>query len=72
VLQQTHQPYLFGVTTMSRAQIAAVLGDRALAVQLMRRAFAEGREYTVYTHIDLGSELLRGYPPYQELMKPKG
>ena len=56
-----------------RAQIAAVLGDRENATSLLRRAFAEagvGFESQWRRHPDF--LLLRGYKPYQDLMRPRG
>jgi hypothetical protein len=56
-----------------RAQISAVLGDRENATSLLRRAFAEagvGFESQWRRHPDFC--LLRGYKPYDDLMRPKG
>ncbi len=39
---------------------------------LLRRAFAEGYGCTVTEHHDTDLESLWDYPPFQELMKPKG
>jgi len=38
-------PYLWGKNTVWRARIAALLGKRGLAVELLRRAFNEGLTY---------------------------
>jgi len=56
-----------------RAQIAAVLGDREEATNLLRRAIEEaGAGDRGDWHRDPDLRLLRGYPPYEELMRPKG
>jgi tetratricopeptide (TPR) repeat protein len=71
-LERVQMPYLRGVNTRGRARIAALLGDRDEAVQLLRRAFSEGVGYGLWLHTDMDLESLRGYAPYQELVKPKG
>ncbi len=55
-----------------RTCIAAVLGDRDEAVSLLQRAFAEGYRYGIAVHREIDFESLRGYPPFSELLKPKG
>jgi hypothetical protein len=71
-LESIDRPYLFGSNTYWRARIASLLGDRERAVALLREAFAQGREYGVYLHRDMDLEPLRDYPPFQELLRPKG
>jgi tetratricopeptide (TPR) repeat protein len=65
-------PYLNGVNTLWRARIAAILGRREDAVDLLRRAFGEGVEHGISLHADMDLEPLRDYPPFEELMRPKG
>ena len=62
-------PYLKGTNTDYRAQIAAALGDNAAAVRLLRQATAEGTGFGLHRHTVYAS--LRGYGPYDELIKPK-
>jgi tetratricopeptide (TPR) repeat protein len=64
--------YNFGIPTVWRARIAAALGQRDSAVTLLRQAFAEGREYDLWLHRDQDLAALRDYPPYLELIRPKG
>lgn len=54
-----------------QARIAAVLGDRAGAVELLRRAFTHGLNHGEWTHRDYDFHTLLDYPPFQELIKPK-
>jgi tetratricopeptide (TPR) repeat protein len=61
-----------GRNTLWRARITALLADREEAVALLRRAFAEGRPYGLWLHRDMDFESLNDYPPFQELMRPKG
>jgi tetratricopeptide (TPR) repeat protein len=56
----------------SRAEIQAILGDKEEAVALLREAFAQGQWYTVGLYHSIAFEPLRGYPPFEELMRPKG
>jgi tetratricopeptide (TPR) repeat protein len=72
-LEALDRPYLYGTDPMWRSAIAAALGDGESAVTLWRQAAAEGLQM-----LPLGSvrwipfESLRDYPPFQELMRPKG
>ncbi len=66
------RPYLWGSNTLWRARIAAVLGDERTAVDLLRQAFNEGLSYGIGLHRDVDLESLRGYEPFDELMRPKG
>jgi tetratricopeptide (TPR) repeat protein len=63
--------YSFGVPTVWRARIAAALGERDAAVDLLRTAFAEGREYDLWLHRDQDLASLRGYAPFEALIRPK-
>jgi hypothetical protein len=66
-------PYLRGRNTCERAKITAILGDDDGAVSLLRHAIGEGRDYDGHwLHRDIDFESLRDYPPFQELMRPKG
>jgi tetratricopeptide (TPR) repeat protein len=71
-LQRVSGPYLLGANTYRRACIAAVLGDRQEAVDLLRASFAEGRPYTITVHREIDLESLWDYAPFRELLKPRG
>lgn len=58
--------------TVYRAQIAAVLGDRDEAVELLKRAFTSGQPYGLWVHREMDLEALRGFGPYEQLVRPKG
>ena len=65
-------PYLFGQVTYVRACIASLLGHRPQAVALLRQAFAHGLHYGMHSlHSDPDLVPLRGYPPFEELLRPK-
>jgi len=60
--------------TLDRARIAALLGDREEAVTLLRQAIEQGVNWGhgVWVHRDIDLESLHDYPPFQELLRPKG
>jgi tetratricopeptide (TPR) repeat protein len=64
--------YRFGQHTYCRARIASLLGEKDEAVALLRDAFAQGYRFSISVHRDPDFEPLRDYPPYQELLRPKG
>ncbi|MDQ3309775.1 MAG: tetratricopeptide repeat protein, partial [Gemmatimonadota bacterium] len=66
------RPYLFGQYLYWQARIAAVLGERERAVTLLTNAYTEGRSYDASVHAEMDFESLRGYPPFRELLRPKG
>jgi predicted Zn-dependent protease len=70
-LRHSTQPHLFGSHTYWRACIAALLGERQAAVDLLRESFAQGAEYRLGLHHDPDLEQLRDYPPFMDLMRPK-
>jgi len=67
-------PFLIGLNTYYRAQIAAVLGDRDRAVGLLRDAIAHGAAGDPWNrlHSEPAFGSLHDYPPFQELLRPKG
>jgi len=71
-LQALNGPYLFGAHTYRRACIAALLGEKQKAIELLREAFAEGVAYGTRHHREIDLEPLWGYPPFKELLKPRG
>jgi tetratricopeptide (TPR) repeat protein/predicted Ser/Thr protein kinase len=75
------RPHLFGYPTLWRARIAALMGDPERAVGLLRQAIsqgvlpgdlAQGLGYPMLLHRDIDLESMRDYPPFQELLRPKG
>jgi tetratricopeptide (TPR) repeat protein len=57
-----------------RASIAAVLGERTRAIQLLREAYREGSWWFLYGgwHALPEFESLWDFLPYQEFMRPRG
>jgi TolB-like protein len=67
-------PYLTGVPTFDRARMAAISGDRERAITLIRLAMDQG--YPLFLgdlglHNDPDFKNLWGYPPFEELRRPK-
>jgi hypothetical protein len=52
-----------------RARIAALLGDRAAAVRFLKE---EWGPWNYHLHILQDYESLHDYPPFQELIRPRG
>jgi TolB-like protein len=71
-LRRMSGPYLFGAHTYRRAGIAALLGDRQGAVDLLRESFAEGKRVGLDIHREPDLEPLWDYAPFQELLRPRG
>jgi DNA-binding SARP family transcriptional activator len=69
-LERDRHPVRYGEDTMRRACIAAHLGDPARAVSLLHEAFAQGLHHTHTLHRVECLMVLRGYPPYDALMRP--
>jgi len=69
---QFYPPKQEGDALLRRSYIAAALGERDLAVTLLRRAFAKGVSYSSALHRQPDLRLLQGYAPFEELLRPKG
>jgi predicted Zn-dependent protease len=54
----------------TQAVIAASIGQKARSVAYLKRAFAEGARYTDVFHCHPGLARLRGYPPFEQLLRP--
>lgn len=68
--------YARGQSSYWRACIAATLGQREEAVELLRRALAEGYVFNGFfflsAHLEPAFAALRDYAPFEELLRPKG
>ena len=71
LLENTDKPYIFGQHSFYRARIAALLGEKENSVNLLREALAQGLRYTEL-HPVTDFEQLQDFPPFKELIKPKG
>jgi tetratricopeptide (TPR) repeat protein len=71
-LAELDRPYLHGANTYWRARIASLLGEREEAVHLLRQAWLEGAFVLELVHTELDFAPLHDYPPYQEVIRPKG
>jgi len=71
-LRSLDRPYMYGKNTYLCGRIAALLGEKDLAVEFLREAFAGGYGIGLRLHEDMDLEPLHGYPPFEELRRPKG
>jgi tetratricopeptide (TPR) repeat protein len=70
-LSKIDRPYLFGLHTYYRARIASLLGEKEKAVKLLSESFAQGKPNNIEVHNDPDFLPLKGYAPFEELMRPK-
>ncbi len=66
------RPYLFARPTFYRAVIAGALGERSDAMDLLYQATAEGHYWDYSDAWNRRYDSLRGYPPFEEWLRPKG
>jgi tetratricopeptide (TPR) repeat protein/tRNA A-37 threonylcarbamoyl transferase component Bud32/TolB-like protein len=59
--------WLFGVHTFWRGAVLGALGEREVAVRLLQQAFTAGQSRQGHRSLQLRS--LRGYPPFEALIK---
>ena len=64
-------PYVLGGALYGRARIAAALGEKEQAVNLLRSAFAAGLSYEFTVHGLPEFAAMREYPPFAQLMASK-
>jgi hypothetical protein len=75
MLAASKRPFLFGRATYARARIAAALGDKAAAVDLLRAAWFQGRPLAFDdrenedVHSDPEFDSLRDFYPFQVLTR---
>jgi tetratricopeptide (TPR) repeat protein len=73
-LRSARHTLMEGYRTLARARIAAVLGDRQQAMTLLQQSSDWGAQWDRWPllHSDMDFESLHDYPPFKELVKPKG
>lgn len=71
-LRKLERPFLLGKHLWWQARIASLLGEKERAVALLREAFSQGLPYDVHLHREIDLEPLWDYPPFKELLRPKG
>ena len=73
-LRRFESPHPIGQRTMDRARIAALLGDAERATTLLGQAIEQSPQWGlhIFVHSDIDFDSVRDYPPWQELMRPKG
>jgi tetratricopeptide (TPR) repeat protein/TolB-like protein len=71
-LAASENPRRRGNASYLRACIAAQRGERERAMELLREALAHRFGARGYLHVYAFLEPLHGYPPFEELLRPKG
>jgi len=61
-----------GALQYNQACIYSLLGDIEEAVRLLQEAFSRGQPFGLFVLRDIDLEPLRGYPAFEELIRPKG
>ena len=64
-------PYTYGEPSYWRSRIAALLGERQTAMDLLRDALAHGLPFGLHFLHNPDFEALRDYPPFTELIRSK-
>lgn len=68
-----HAIFHRGIAPYLIARIYANLGEKEIAVEYLRKSVEEGRLFGWWWFsFDLDFTSLKGYPPFEELIKPKG
>jgi tetratricopeptide (TPR) repeat protein len=71
-LESMEIPYDWGNSTFLRARIAALLGERERAVELLRAAHEQGWGFFRNLHTEMDFEGLQGFGPFEEFKRPNG
>jgi serine/threonine protein kinase len=71
-LKNMKNPFLNGYASYWKARIAAVLGDKDQAVKLLAQAFSEGMGHGAWQMREIDFLPLRGYQPFEEIIRPAG
>lgn len=71
-LERQRPPYRLHQPLYLRAVIAAQLGERQQATDLLREALKSGLPYGDAIHSSPSLDPIRDYPPFRELLRPKG
>jgi len=68
-LSNSTKPYTFGLPDQYRARIAALLGNKEEAVVALNQALSKGTPFHLWIHRDPDLQFLRGYGPYEKLLR---
>jgi len=71
-LEDLDRPFLYGAQWLWLAAVAALRQEPDGAVTMLRRAFADGLPFELFLHTDPHLQRLRGHPPFDALMRPRG
>ena len=69
---KTNSFYRRGWVPYLKARIASILGDKELALELLNTSVKEGILFDLFRfHFDQDFLTLKGYPPFEAMLKPK-
>lgn len=71
-LREMEGPYLYGAPWLWLSALAALRDEAERAVSHLRRALAEGLPFGMHLHTEPHLARLRGYAPFDALMRPRG
>ena len=71
-LSRIDRPYTFGEPAYWRAAISAALGEKETAVRLLSEALSHGARKMPEIHRLEEFQALRGYEPFEAILRPKG
>lgn len=71
-LEALDRPFLYGAQWFWLAAVSALRGEKNEATRLLGRAFADGLPREIFLHTDPHLARLRGHPPFEALMRPRG
>jgi hypothetical protein len=72
MLRENPNPYWMGGDAFYLARLAALRGQKELAMRLLQQATAEGFGFNHTLHQMYEFDRLRGYKPFEQWLQPKG
>jgi hypothetical protein len=70
-LREYDPRFASGGVTYYRALIHAIMGDKEETVRLLQQTVAKGGAYGGQMHSEFAFAGMRGYPPFEEWLRPK-
>ena len=72
MLRQKPERYMSGSDPFFLARLAALRGEKELAMRLLHQASAEGKAFDHTMHHIYEFQQLRGHKPFEQWLVPKG
>ncbi len=71
-IRENPEPYTDGMVAFMQARLASLRGEKELAMRLLQQSAADGLGFSHTNHHLFEFENMRGYPPYERWLAPKG